>query len=139
MKTILTIIIMIFAGNLLAQTGTVEITITAINAKTGNIIRLAMYDKDNFLKETKEKTILKTEGNVAFIRLENIDNGAYAIAVFQDENLDGKMNTSFMGKPKELSGFSNNAKGNFGAPEFKDAAFNVIDKKTTQLTIHLEK
>lgn len=130
---------MIFAGNLLAQTGTVEITITGINTKAGNIIRLAMYDKDSFLKETKEKSIIKTEGNTTFIKLENIKNGTYAIAIFQDENLDGKMNTNFMGKPKELSGFSNNAKGNFGAPEFKDVAFDVSDKKTTHLTIHLEK
>jgi len=63
----------------------------------------------------------------------------YAIALFQDENSDDKMNTNFMGKPNKLSGFSINASGNFDPPDFKDAAFMLVKNKPKSLTIHLKK
>ena len=49
--------------------------------------------------------------------------GRYAVSVFHDENSNGKMDTNFMGIPREGVGASNNARGHFGPPKFDDAAF----------------
>jgi uncharacterized protein (DUF2141 family) len=49
--------------------------------------------------------------------------GTYAISVFHDENSNGKLDTNFLGIPKEGVGASNDAKGHFGPPKFADAAF----------------
>jgi uncharacterized protein (DUF2141 family) len=45
------------------------------------------------------------------------------VSAFHDENSNGKMDTNFVGKPREGVGASNNAKGHFGPPKFDDAAF----------------
>ena len=52
-----------------------------------------------------------------------LNTGTYAISVFHDENSNGKLDTNFMGIPREGVGASNNAKGHFGPPKFDAAAF----------------
>jgi len=49
--------------------------------------------------------------------------GRYAVSVFHDENSNGKMDTNFVGMPKEGVGASNDAKGHMGPPKFDAAAF----------------
>jgi uncharacterized protein (DUF2141 family) len=53
----------------------------------------------------------------------DVKESAYAVAVFHDENSNGKLDTNFMGIPREGVGASNNAKGHFGPPKFAAAAF----------------
>jgi uncharacterized protein (DUF2141 family) len=52
----------------------------------------------------------------------DIDPGKYSVSVFHDENSNGKVDTNFVGMPREGVGASNNAKGHFGPPKFDDAA-----------------
>ena len=49
--------------------------------------------------------------------------GTYAVSVFHDENSNGKLDTNFIGMPKEGVGASNNASGHMGPPKFSAAAF----------------
>ncbi len=52
--------------------------------------------------------------------------GTYAVAVYHDVNDNGKMDrVPFVGLPLEPYGFSNDARGAFGAPSFADASFEV--------------
>jgi uncharacterized protein (DUF2141 family) len=53
----------------------------------------------------------------------DVKAGTYAVSVFHDENSNGKLDTNFMGIPREGVGASNNAKGHFGPPKFEAAAF----------------
>jgi uncharacterized protein (DUF2141 family) len=62
--------------------------------------------------------------------------GRYAIAVMHDENSNGKVDTNFMGIPKEGVGASNDAKGMMGPPKFDDAAFDYAGGRK-DLTIHI--
>ena len=48
--------------------------------------------------------------------------GLYAIALFHDENKNVKLDTGLFGIPLERYAFSNNRRGLFGPPRFKDAA-----------------
>ena len=50
--------------------------------------------------------------------------------------MNGKIDTNWVGVPKEGYGFSNDAKITFGEPSFSDASF-VYDGKTLDLTITL--
>jgi uncharacterized protein (DUF2141 family) len=45
--------------------------------------------------------------------------------VFHDENSNGKLDTNFMGIPREGVGASNNAKGHLGPLKINDAAFQL--------------
>ena len=58
-----------------------------------------------------------------------VPSGRYAVSVFHDENSNGKMDTNFMGIPREGVGASNNARGHFGPPKFDDAVFQYSGGK----------
>jgi len=55
--------------------------------------------------------------------------GTFAISVFHDENSNGKLDTNFMGIPREGVGASNNAKGHLGPPKFDAASFHFVGKR----------
>jgi uncharacterized protein (DUF2141 family) len=57
--------------------------------------------------------------------------GSYAATVYHDMNSDGKLTTNLMKIPSEPYGFSNNARGAFGPPSFKDAAFTIGEEDLT--------
>jgi len=50
--------------------------------------------------------------------------GKYAVSVFHDENSNGKLDTNFLGIPREGVGASNNAKGHFGPRNSARQRFN---------------
>ena len=54
--------------------------------------------------------------------------GRYAVAVYHDENDNGELDTNLLGMPTEGFGFSNDAKGFAGPPDFDAAAVEVSDQ-----------
>ncbi|GAB3499553.1 hypothetical protein GCM10027341_23080 [Spirosoma knui] len=54
-----------------------------------------------------------------------VEPGDYAIAVYHDENGNGKMDKRMFGIPKEPYGFSNNFRPTMSAPKFTDCKFTV--------------
>ena len=67
----------------------------------------------------------------------NLPYGWYGVSIYHDENANGKLDKYAMGIPREAYGFSNNARGFFGKPGYKDVKFpmNSVEK---QITIKLE-
>ena len=49
--------------------------------------------------------------------------GVYALSVFHDENLNGRLDTNWLGIPREGVGASNNPKPRMGPPRFAAAEF----------------
>lgn len=56
-------------------------------------------------------------------KLTDIPKDRYAIALYQDLNGNGKLDTNFLGIPKEPYAFSNNIKPVFSTPSFKQCSF----------------
>ncbi len=59
--------------------------------------------------------------------------GRYAIAVYHDENSNGKLDTYWYGKPREGAAASNNPHPSFRAPNFKESSFELSDSQTIAL------
>lgn len=141
MKSILQIILTLLVGTtLFAQTGTVEVKVTGIIPESGGIIKIGLYEHEGF--PTVGKSVAGQNVAVKDIAttttLANIPVGTYAIAIFQDINSDGKLNSNFFGAPTEPFAFSNNKFGMFGPPKFADVSFIVKNGEKTSLTIILE-
>ena len=141
MQKLLFLITVLFLGaNLFAQTGQVEVTVTGIIVKKEGIVRIGVYKEDGFPSVGKEimgKDVQVTEDKIT-LTIEDIPVGIYAIAVFQDIDANGKLNSNLFGAPTEPYGFSNNLFGKFGPPDYEDVSFNIEDGKTVSLTINLE-
>jgi len=80
--------------------------------------------------------IIKIRKSQARRDFEDIPPGKYAMAVIHDENMNGKLDTNWMGVPTEDCGFSNNATGVLGAPPFSAARF-AYDGQNVDLTMSL--
>ena len=111
------------------------VTVEVKNIKKKGEMHLAIYDDaDVFENDNGEKggaangiidgVIEDVNTGVVTYTFE-LPMGTYAIGIFVDANYNNKMDRNFFGVPKEQYGFSNDAKGNFGPPSFKDASFNV--------------
>jgi uncharacterized protein (DUF2141 family) len=65
-----------------------------------------------------------------------ISLGTYAVSVVHDENSNGKLDTNFIGMPREGVGASNDAKGHMGPPKFSAASFRY-ESGRMDLKIHV--
>ena len=126
-----------------ARAGT--LTVEVNNIEKAGEMHLAIYDDaDVFENDNGDKggaargiiegVIEDVKTGTASYQFE-IPNGTYAIGIFVDANYNNKMDRNFVGIPKEQYGFSNNAKGSFGPPSFKDASFAM--KGDVSLSIDL--
>lgn len=70
------------------------------------------------------------------VSFSNIGPGRYAVIVFHDQNDNAKLDRGLFGVPTEPYGFSNDARGFFGAPSF-DAAAVAVDGTDRSVTIVL--
>jgi uncharacterized protein (DUF2141 family) len=97
-------------------------------ASSKGYIAVGVYsNSDNFLKDGKEFTgvFAKAEKNTTKIELTDLPNGTYAISIFHDENANKKMDTNFIGIPKESVGFSKGKLKTFGPPSFEECSFEI--------------
>ena len=65
----------------------------------------------------------------------NLAPGAYAISAFHDINGNSILDKNAIGIPQEKYGFSNNARGHFGPPEFLECEFEVSDASVVEIKL----
>ena len=112
---------------------TIEVSITKYDK--GSIL-LALYNsKENYMEKTYRSSNVSVKDKKAVILFENIEKGSYGFSFFHDVNDNKKLDTNFVGIPKEPYGFSNNQKGTFGPPKYEAVAFEVNENKTITLRI----
>jgi uncharacterized protein (DUF2141 family) len=58
--------------------------------------------------------------------------GSMPFAVFHDSNRNGVLDKNIMGLPKEEYGFSNNARGKTGPPDYGSMSFDLRAPSVTQ-------
>ena len=116
-------------GLVVAQSACPGIHVTILNIKnsTGTVACALFESADGFptdyLHMATNVMVIKIRKDQARCDFEDIPPGTYAMAVIHDENMNGKLDTDWLGIPTEGYGFSNDAKGGVGAPPFSAASF----------------
>lgn len=104
---------------------TITIEFTGMKSDKGDVY-VALYDeKKYFLKKEYKGAIVTVTNKKASAIFTNVSSGEYAISAFHDVNDNNKLDTNFIGIPKEPIGISNNAKGFMGPPKFRKSKFEV--------------
>lgn len=119
------------------EVGNIHVTITSLKSTQGSLLVCLYKTSEGFPADPKKawKTAkVAVSGTSVDYRFFDIPFGSYAIALAHDENGNDKVDTNFMGIPKEGIGMSNNARGSFGPPKFADAKFEHV-KGETQMVI----
>ena len=65
----------------------------------------------------------------------DVPDGQYGLIIYVDENLNNTLDRSAFGMPTEQFGFSNNAKGAFGPPRYKDILFRIEGDTTLSIDL----
>ncbi len=105
----------------------IQVTITDIDSDEG-MLYIGLYNsEDTFLNKRYKGTRSEIKDGKVVVSFQDIPEGTYAVTVFHDENSNQKLDTNFMGIPKEDTGCSNNAKGFMSAPKWEDAKFILSD------------
>jgi uncharacterized protein (DUF2141 family) len=111
-----------------AQKVTARIDITNIPIKQG-VLYVGWYSTaDGFREPDKavfKKGISLAKQSETTVEFSDIPVGAYAIAVFYDENGNYVLDKNFLGIPKEKYGFSNNVYHSTRPASFEESLFRL--------------
>ena len=100
---------------------TLIIEISPLKNNNGQVLLALMDENKNIIKQI----VAKIKEKKCTIEIQNLQPGKYAFKYFHDENKNRKLDTKIFVIPKEKYGFSNDAKGKFGPPPFKDMIFEL--------------
>ncbi len=123
-----------------AQYGKLILNVSEIEPEEGGEISAGIFTESNFPevgKATYSKNLKVTNATQMQVVFERVPVGSYGVAVYQDEDLDGDLNSNWVGYPTEPLGFSRDARVRFGPPDFKDAEIQIRPNSTTTLNIKL--
>jgi uncharacterized protein (DUF2141 family) len=114
-----------FGGRQPAATGSASVNV-ALGGVAGQkgVLMGAICNQASFLKDCQYFAVQPAlAGGV--LKFPGVAPGSYAVMVYHDENLNGKLDKAANGMPLEGWGFSRNARGRYGPPAFDDARIEV--------------
>jgi uncharacterized protein (DUF2141 family) len=114
---------------------TLTINVQNLRQQTGRVCVAVYASGEGFPggkpKELRRVPVKGEQQQISF----TVEPGDYAVAVFQDLNDNGKLDTRLFGIPKEPYGFSNNFRPRLSAPKFSDCRVTV--QKSLNMDIRL--
>ena len=110
-----------------------DLEVIVQNVRYGKgLVRICIFDdkKDFFCCAIQCFEVIAPENtDTVSVVFQNLEEKSYAIAVYQDFNLNGILDKNWLGLPKEPYGFSNNPSTFFGPPGFSKASFELNENK----------
>lgn len=122
--------------------GTLVVEVSNVPNDKGQIGCSLYSSKNGFPSNPKkaQKSMFVTSKNgKATCVFEGVKPGKYAVSVMHDEDKDGALDTSLVGRPKEWWGVSNNVPAErFGPPKYDAATFDFASEpKTIRIKLRL--
>jgi uncharacterized protein (DUF2141 family) len=110
------------------ELSTLTVHIAGLRNANGRI-HLVLF-RDSQAVSSRELTI-DSGTSTAQTVFENLPHGVYAVYLYHDENMNGKMDSNFLGIPEEGYGTSNNPPKRPGKPEFSETNFKLAEATRT--------
>ena len=139
MKYLITLSCMLATVNIriaFAQSQSLKITIDNVRDEHGSVLVALYKSADDFMNNRFMSLKLPARKDQVTGSFDDVPPGLYAVTVLHDVNNDMKLNKNAVGIPVEGVGFSNNATGRFGPPDFNKTAFEF--PKNRELVISLK-
>ena len=112
-----------------------KVNITGVSDAKGQMVLAIFNNEEGFLKEDIAHKYYSLKSTKCIVEFRDLKDGKYALSVFQDLNMNGELDTNFFGIPTEPYGFSNNAMGTFGPPNFTKASFNYPETREISIAL----
>ncbi|WP_433831288.1 DUF2141 domain-containing protein [Flavobacterium anhuiense] len=134
---IIIVILLLIAGTNLSAQNNLSVAVTGLVPDKGNVI-LGLYNRNiGFLDDGFEiaNVKVKVTGDSIAYTFKCLPDGEYAVAVYQDENGNGKCDCNMIGFPTEGFGFSKNYRPKFSAPKFDEVKIAVSQSVKTTIAL----
>ncbi len=128
---------MVFLAATTSDSYALSIEISGHTKIQGNMF-IGLYRKNDAFPEksgTYKNTIQKVSNTKLTYTFYALPKDTYAIAVFHDQNGNGILDKNLVGVPVERYGFSNNVRGVFSAPSFKEASIKLDENISMKIFI----
>lgn len=112
----------------LAAAADLKVTIEGVRSGEGRVMVAVHDDAANFdIDHQLTGTMVEARQGSVAVTFSGLAPGTYAVSTYHDENANGELDSGFFAIPKEGYGFSNDARGFAGWPDFAAAAVTVGD------------
>jgi uncharacterized protein (DUF2141 family) len=121
-------------------TGTIEVTITGMRNDRGQLLINLFLSSDGFPSDPERafRAVPQAiQGDEVRMVFEDVPAGRFAIAAFHDENENFKLDTNFLGIPRERWGVSRGSRGFLGPPSFDSAVLELEADEVLAVPIEL--
>ena len=118
------------------ERATIILKVTGFHSEKGQV-KIAVFNApEKWPKDPAYSSTIDVNSPTVTWKINDVPFGDYAIAIFHDENGNGKMDKNFVGMPKEGYGASNNPKKKKRAPTFDEAKFSLnAPEQTIEITL----
>jgi uncharacterized protein (DUF2141 family) len=119
-----------------AESGPAEIRVEILNLKDDQgDARCLIFNSEAGFPSEEDRAVAKDSTKItnrtAGCRFHDLPVGSYAVSVLHDANGNRRLDTDWLGRPKEGFGVSNNARGKRGPPPFSASRFDYAGGTTT--------
>lgn len=133
---------MVFAGNAdssMVNRSNLKVMIKGIKNNKG-LMRIALWQKEAGFPDEAEKAFQLAQAKIdssgtAQTVFGQLKTGKYSVSIIHDENNNAELDSNWLGIPTEGYGFSNNAKGTMGPPDFEDTLFDLTEDITIEIKV----
>jgi uncharacterized protein (DUF2141 family) len=134
MQKVLFIIILIRVFGIGLDAQTLVIHLPEPTSSDGSFMLGIYHANDNFPEEPSIPKKIDVDKHNVPVEIKNLNEGKYAVSVYQDLNGNAKLDRNLVGIPKEPFAFSNMSSMGMGPPKFADAAFQ-LGIETKEITL----
>jgi uncharacterized protein (DUF2141 family) len=113
-----------------APPGEVELALDGLRSAKG-VVQICLTRDAQRFPDCAPGSLRTVPAAQTSIRFDGLPSGAYAVALFHDENRNARLDT-MLGIPREGFGFSRNPPIRFGPPKFTAARFPVASGETAE-------
>lgn len=113
---------------------TLVLEVNQLRSLKGNLMVYLWNNPDQYLMKSGANYSLVVDlekpenapiNGLIHVKIDDLNEGPYAMMVYHDENRSYEFERNFVGIPMEGFAFGNNARPNLGAPKFQEAAINL--------------
>ena len=131
-KTLCAAMLLGATGALPALGAELEVVVHGVASTEGTVMIRVYQGKKGWLKtngiEQRTLSLEEFEPGGTLTTVFELPKGEYAISAYHDEDDDGKLDSNFIGIPKEPAGMSREPKARMGPPKYEDAAFELTEE-----------
>lgn len=107
-----------------ATSGAITVKVIGLRGSKGKV-QCGLWNAERGFPDEQQlrRRSVPIVGGAATCSFEDVPSGTYAVALFHDENENGKLDRGLFGKPMEGYGVSNNKTYALAGPNFRESKF----------------